>query len=118
MKIIAYIGAAIMIFFGVLFIWATFSPGGQTGWFFVGAISVGIGLVLIWFASRQKPAEPGPQNVTLKIDLPGNVELDTLKCRSCGGALSAENIEMLAGAPVVTCPYCGSKYQLKEDPKW
>ena len=37
-KIIAYIAAAIMILFGVLFIWATFSPEGQIGWplYFVG----------------------------------------------------------------------------------
>jgi DNA-directed RNA polymerase subunit RPC12/RpoP len=117
-KIIAYIAAAILIFFGVLFIWATFSPDGQLGWFITGLASVGIGLGLIWLAQRQKPVEPGSQNVTLKIDLPGNVELETLKCRTCGGSLSAKDIEMLAGAPVVTCPYCGSKYQLKEDPKW
>ena len=42
-KIIAYILAAILIFFGVLFIWATFSPEGQIGWLIVGVISVGIG---------------------------------------------------------------------------
>jgi DNA-directed RNA polymerase subunit RPC12/RpoP len=118
MKIIAYIAAGILIFFGVLFIWATFSPEGQTGWLFIGLVSVAIGFGLIWFASRQKPPQPGDQNVTLKIDLPGNVGLDSLKCRSCGGALTNDNIKMLAGAPVVTCPYCGSTYQLKEEPKW
>jgi len=25
---------------------------------------------------------------------------------------------MVAGAPVVTCPYCNTSYQLKEEPKW
>jgi uncharacterized Zn-finger protein len=44
--------------------------------------------------------------------------MDTLKCRSCGGALKPENITMVAGAPVVTCPYCGTTYQLTEEPKW
>jgi len=119
-KIIAYIFAAILIFFGVLFIWATFSPDGQIGWLVVGLISVGIGFGLIWFASRRKPAAQGANDgeVTLKIDLPGDVNLDTLKCRSCGGTLSTDDIKMVAGAPVVNCPYCNTTYQLTEEPKW
>jgi hypothetical protein len=118
-KIIAYLAAAILIFFGVLFIWATFSPDGQIGWLLVGLVSVGLGFILIWLASRQKavPQVEG-QNVTLKIDLPGSVTLDTLKCQSCGGTLTSDNINMVAGAPVVTCPYCGTTYQLTEEPKW
>lgn len=118
-KIISYIAAAIFIFFGVMFIYATFSPQGQIGWLIVGLISVVIGFGLIWFASKRKTAPAGSgEDVTLKIDLPANVELDTLKCKSCGGVLKPENIEMVAGAPVVTCPYCGTTYQLTEEPKW
>jgi hypothetical protein len=116
-KIIAYIAAAILIFFGVLFIWGAFSPQGEVGWILVGMISVGIGFVLIFFASR-KPKQPETTNVTMKIDLPGNVTLDSLKCQSCGGALTSDNIKMVAGAPVVTCPYCHTTYQITEDPKW
>ncbi|HLE14478.1 MAG TPA: hypothetical protein VI776_07005 [Anaerolineales bacterium] len=118
-RIIAYIVAAILIFFGVLFIYATFSPQGQIGWLIVGVISVGIGLVLVWLGSRMKPASASAgDNVTLNIDLPANVELDTLKCKACGGVLKPENISMVAGAPVVTCPYCGTTYQLTEEPRW
>jgi hypothetical protein len=54
----------------------------------------------------------------LNIDLPGKVKLDSLKCQSCGGVLSSDNIKMVAGAPVVTCPYCHTTYQLTEEPKW
>ena len=119
-KIIAYILAAILIFFGVLFIWATFSPEGQIGWLIVGVISVGIGFGIIWFAGRIKPAPAGDggSNVTLNIDLPGDVNLDTMKCKSCGGALTMDAIKMVAGAPVVSCPYCNTTYQLTEEPKW
>ena len=118
-KIISFIAAAIFIFFGVMFIYATFSPQGQIGWLIVGLISVVIGFGLIWFASKRKTVPAGSdENVTLKIDLPANVELDTLKCKSCGGVLKPENIKMVAGAPVVTCPYCGTTYQLTEEPKW
>jgi hypothetical protein len=118
-KIIAYIAAAIFIFFGVLFVWGAFSPSGQTGWIPVGIISILAGFGLIWFAQRKSAAKASEdQNVTVKIDLPANVNLDTLKCKSCGGSLSADNIKLVAGAPWVTCPYCNSSYQLTEEPKW
>jgi hypothetical protein len=119
-KIIAYIFAAILIFFGILFIWATFSPDGNFGWLIIGVISVGIGFGVIWFASRRLPASTTSQagDVNLKIDLPGDVDLDTMKCQSCGGALTMDNIKMVAGAPVVSCPYCNTTYQLSEQPKW
>ena len=117
-KIIAYIAAAILIFFGVLFIWSAFTPTNQQpGNIIVGLISAGIGFGLIFWASRKTPS-PADQNVTLKIDLPGNVSMDTMKCKSCGGVLSTENITLVAGAPVVTCPFCKTTYQLTEEPKW
>ncbi len=117
MKIIAYIAAAILIFFGVLFVWGSFSAQGGGGtWIIIGLVTVGIGFGLIYWASRRKTGDT--TNVTLNVELPGNVSMDTLKCKSCGGALSAKDIKMVAGAPVVTCPYCGTTYQLTEEPKW
>lgn len=120
-RIIAFIAAGILIFFGVLFIWAAFSPGtlqGQLGLLVTGLITVAVGFGLIWLVYRRGKAAQAGENVTLKIDLPGNVNLDTLKCQSCGGVLAPENIKMVAGAPVVTCPYCHTTYQLTEEPKW
>lgn len=117
MKTIAYITAAIFIFFGILFAWGAFSPQGSVGWLLISVISILVGFGLIWFASRTKPTA-ADTNVTLQVDLPANVNLDTLKCRSCGGALKPEDVKMVAGAPVVTCPYCGTTYQLTEEPKW
>jgi hypothetical protein len=117
-KIIAYIAAAILILFGVLFIWGAFAPDASDGWIIPGLISVLIGFGLIWFASRSKPAAPGDSNVTLQVDLPANVSMDQLTCKNCGGALSTKDVHMVAGAPVVTCPYCGTTYQLTEEPKW
>ena len=29
-----------------------------------------------------------------------------------------KDIKLVAGAPVVTCPFCGTTYQLTEEPKW
>ncbi len=119
-RLLAYIAAAILIFFGILFIWATFSPEGQIGWLIVGVISVAIGFALILIASHKQAAGAGKgsENVTLKIDLPGNVKMDSMKCQSCGGVLTSDDIKMVNGAPVVTCPYCHTTYQLTEEPKW
>ena len=119
-KVISYIFAGILILFGVLFIWATFSPEGQLGWLVIGAVSVAIGFGIIWFVGRAKTSQDtiDNRNVSLNIDLPANVNLDTMKCQSCGGSITMENIKMVAGAPVVSCPFCNTTYQLSENPKW
>ena len=118
LKIIGFIAAGILIFFGVLFIWGAFSAEGNPNWIIIGLIIVIIGFGIIWFASRIKSPAQAQNNVTLKIDLPGDVAMESFKCQSCGGALTEENIKMVAGAPVVTCPYCNTTYQLTEEPKW
>jgi hypothetical protein len=119
MKLIMYIAAAILIFFGVLFVWgAGGAQGGGWTWVCGGAVSVLFGFGLIWFASRQPRAAGGEPNVTLKVDLPAQSKIEAMTCKNCGGALKAENIKMLAGAPTVECPFCGTTYQLVEEPKW
>jgi len=116
-KTIAYIAAAIFVFFGVLFIWGAFSADGQPGWIIVGIISTGVGLGLIYLASRKPKVIPAAQ-VTVNLDLPGSVKLDQVKCKSCGGVLSSKDITIVAGAPMVSCPFCNTTYQLTEEPKW
>ena len=115
-KIIGYISAAIAIFFGVIFIYGAFSPDGQPVWLIIGAISVLVGFGIIWFIARKQAT--GEEEVKVQIDLSGDVNLDTLTCESCGGQLSPEHISMVAGDPVVACPFCGTSYQLTEEPKW
>ena len=119
MKIISYIASAILIGFGVLFILSAFSPQGQTGNLLVGIVLVIIAFVIIYFVTKKaKEAEKNITNVSLNIDLPGNVALESLKCQSCGGALTSDAITMVNGAPMVTCPFCNSTYQITEEPKW
>lgn len=116
-RTIANIAAAILILFGVLFIWGAFSESGTPGWILIGVIGITAGLGLIWLARR---SEEGKSTVEIiqKIELSGDVELDSLQCEFCGGQLSSSDISMIAGAPVVQCPYCGSSYQITEKPKW
>lgn len=120
-RIIGYVLAGILIFFGVLFIWAAFGETFTSGWLITGLMSVGIGFGVVagtYLLTKRAAESSEGERVTLNIDLPADVNLDTLTCNNCGGALSTDNIEMVAGAPVVKCPYCGTTYQLKEDPKW
>lgn len=119
-RTIAYLAAAVLLFFGVLFIWGAFSPqaaGQGAGWIVVGLLMVAMAFLLIWLASRRKAAEATTQ-IVQKIDLSGSINLQKLTCRNCGGALTADNVKMVAGAPVVSCPYCSTSYQLAEEPKW
>ena len=130
-KTIGYIVAGLLILIGIavacvgiFYIWGSSASGSSSQWMTTGSISAVIGVLillggvgLIFAANRGKLGGP-TQNVTLNIDLPANVSLDTLKCKSCGGALTMDNIKMIAGAPVVNCPYCGTTYQLTEEPKW
>jgi len=131
-KTIAYVVAVILILAALpicllsfLFIWGAFSPSGQSGWIGIGVFGLIVGLVLIgagvgvivWAGQRAKAAAAAA-SVTLNVDLPGNIKLESLKCQSCGGTLTADNIKMVAGAPMVDCPYCHSTYQLTEEPKW
>lgn len=118
MKSIAKIASWILIFFGVLFIWAAF--GTQTSWgnLLTGLITVGLGFGLMWYANQKLAAPPGEQKVTYNVDLTGDVKLEKFLCQQCGGALSDKNVALVGGALNVTCPYCGAVYQIEEAPKW
>lgn len=83
----------------------------------VGGLAVPGGIGALIYAVR-KTKQDTAQNVTLKVDLPGETKIEQMKCRSCGGSLKADNVKMIAGAPTVECPYCGTTYQLTEEPKW
>lgn len=127
-RIVTYFVAVILILIGlglaVIIGLSYIVQAGNGGSVVVGLIFLIIGLLLIagggymiYAAGRGKMGVV-TENVTYKVDLPANVNLDSLKCKSCGGTLKMENIQMVAGAPVVNCPYCHSTYQLTEEPKW
>ncbi len=89
---------------------------GSTG-VVVGVLALVAGVFMLVMAARKTKQETA-QNVTVQVDLPGQTKIDAMKCRSCGGTLTADNIKLVNGAPMVTCPFCGTVYQLTEEPKW
>ena len=130
-KPLLYIGAAILFLiglcllgYGVLSVIGSTSTAGSSSWlsFGLGFGAVGVlfiagGAGLVYAAARAGKTEV-VQQVTMKMDLPGETKISQLTCRNCGGALKPENIKMVGGAPMVECPYCGTTYQLTEEPKW
>ena len=120
MKLVANIAAGIIILFGVLNMLAAFSTqtDNQIGTLITGTVLSGVGLAIIWFVNRKDPAALGEQKITYDIDLSGDINLKGFECTRCGGPLGPEDISVVAGAPTVQCPYCGSVYQISEKPKW
>jgi hypothetical protein len=130
-KPLLYIGAGILFLIGLcLLTWGGFnvvassasgaSPNLLTygiGFGCVGALFLAGGAGLIYASIRGTKTEV-IQQVTMKVDMPGDTKVEQMTCKNCGGALKPENVKMVMGAPMVECPYCGTTYQLTEEPKW
>jgi hypothetical protein len=130
-KPLLYVGAAILFLiglclvgYGILNVIGSTSGAGSSNWLsyglgfgVVGLLFLGGGAGLVYAAARAGTTQV-IQQVTTKIDLPGDTKISQMTCRNCGGALKPENVKMVAGAPMVECPYCGTTYQLTEEPKW
>lgn len=124
---IGLIVSCLLVLFGVLFIVAsTDRQTGDPGWLTVGIIFLAAGLIITALAvgvfvflriRRSKEAE-GPQEIIQKIDLSGDIELEKIKCQNCSAALDKDSITVKEGAIFISCPYCGTAYQMVEEPKW
>jgi hypothetical protein len=124
-----YVGAVVLLLFaaagiclgGFLLLGASGGAQGVSGigtaGMCIGAVALLGGIVLIFLAVRKTKSETA-QNVTYKVELPGQTKIEEVKCRSCGGTLTAKDITLANGAPMVNCPYCHTVYQMTEEPKW
>ena len=76
-KDIVFVIAGFALIFSLLYF---LGSGGQTGGFNMVFIAIGlaaVGFILIFFATRLKVPGENSKNVTVKIDLPGKVGMDT-----------------------------------------
>ena len=79
-------------------------------------VLIGVGIIV---AVRLREPKPKPEvTIHQQVDLTGEVDAEALKCRNCGSPLDKSAIGVVEGAIMVTCPYCGTTYQLTEEPKW
>jgi hypothetical protein len=128
-KTLLYIGAGILFLigiclvgYGILSVIGSTSAQGQSNWMTfgigfacAGIVFIGGGAGLIFLAMRGQKTEVIQK---VEIDLPGETKISEMKCRSCGGTLTSDNIKLVNGAPMVNCPYCETAYQITEEPKW
>jgi hypothetical protein len=131
-RTLLYVGAAILFLMGLclvgyggLSVVGSTSAQGNSSWLTfgigfacLGVLFLGGGAGLVWLGARKTSGEAQVVNQVLQVDLPGNTKISQMKCQSCGGAITSTDIKIMAGAPVVTCPYCQATYQLTEEPKW
>ena len=113
MKLVAYPLAAMLGALGVIFL---AGAQGQVMRVVVGGVLLVAAGALLWLV-RQSPVQSST-TVVQKIDLSGDVNLEQMTCRSCGGTLSNDSISVRGGGIFVQCEFCGSAYQLEEEPKW
>ncbi|MGB9300584.1 MAG: hypothetical protein WCD51_08315 [Anaerolineae bacterium] len=132
-KSIGYVVAGIVLFFacvligvGALFLCSASAPGANFDsrmtvavlLFLVGLILVGVGVAIVWVVKTRGPAPIQQITQQVELDMPGDVNVEKLKCQSCGAELSKDSVSLVKGAIMINCPYCGSTYQLTEEPKW
>ncbi|SRR6266496_1114743 len=128
-KTFLYIGAGILFLIGLgmvgcagITLYGSTSPNGQANWVPIGVILGIFGILIIaGGAGMVVAAQRGTKTEViqqLKVDLPANTKVEQMTCKNCGGVLKPDDIKMVNGAPMVVCPYCGTTYQLTEEPKW
>lgn len=80
----------------------------------IGIVLIGAAIVIGWLTKAKAPE----RTIVQKIDLSGDVKTEQMKCESCGAPLDQDSVELREGAIFVSCPYCGTSYQIEEAPKW
>ena len=112
--IIGAIAAAVLFFFAVVFalaasVQATASRLITSGLLFI----IGLALILgIYYLTRK------PKTVIQQLEISGQMKGAAIKCPNCGASIDANQIKIVSGVPYVTCPYCGTTFEVTEEPKW
>jgi DNA-directed RNA polymerase subunit RPC12/RpoP len=117
MKIITVIGgivAAICFFFAIIFglassVQATTSRLAVSGILFL----IGVALIaVVWYMNRK------PKTIVQRLEISGQMKAAQIKCPNCGGSVDANQIQITQGVPYAKCPYCGTTFEVTEEPKW
>jgi predicted Zn finger-like uncharacterized protein len=122
MKAIAILGAiaaGVLFFFAVIFALASSHQGltAQTAqtrlitsaFLFLIAIVIIVG---IYFVTRK------PKTFIQRLEVSGQMQGAAIKCPNCSASIDANQIKIVAGVPYVKCPYCGTTFEVAEEPKW
>jgi DNA-directed RNA polymerase subunit RPC12/RpoP len=122
MKLLAVLGAiavAVLFFFGIIFAISagsvTLTSEQQVLRLTEGVIllTVGFAIAYITYVFSRKP-----KTIIHQLELSGQMKAAALKCPNCSASVDANQIKIVSGVPYATCPYCGSTFEVTEEPKW
>jgi len=116
-KIVTVLGAiavAVVFFFAVIFalaasVQATLTRLITSGILFVIGIAIIVG---IYYTTRK------PKTVIQRLEVSGQMKAASIKCPKCGASVDPNQIKIVSGVPYATCPYCGTTFEVTEEPKW
>ena len=115
MRIVGSLLAAVVGLLGLVFL---IGAQGQVLRLAVGVVLLAAAGAIVYFMLLRPQVQQIQQTVVQKIDLSGDVNLERMTCQACNAPLSKDAISLKEGAILVTCPSCGTTYQIEEKPKY
>lgn len=115
MKIAAYVLSGLLGLLGIVFLLAA-GQGNAVMRLIIGLVCLAAAVSLVVLVRLRPIRQTHTHHV--QIDLSGDVSLEDLTCRRCGGSLGSQSVHVKAGAVFVHCEFCDAQYQLEEAPKW
>ena len=117
MKIVTILGAiavAVVFFFAVIFalaasVQATLTRLITSGILFIIGVTIIVG---IYYTTRK------PKTVIQRLEVSGQMKAASIKCPNCGASVDPNQIKIVSGVPYAPCPYCGTTFEVTEEPKW
>ncbi|MFQ6080905.1 MAG: MJ0042-type zinc finger domain-containing protein [Candidatus Bathyarchaeia archaeon] len=109
-KLLGYVSSAVLLIFGVIFALASvYAPTRLV----VSAFLFLTGFGILYYIRKQQPIQ-----ITQKLEVPGQIKVQMLKCPNCSAALDVNQIKIVKGVPSIRCSYCGHTFEVTEEPKW
>jgi DNA-directed RNA polymerase subunit RPC12/RpoP len=109
--VLAVILAAVLMFFGIIFLIASVYEPSRI---ITGSVLVLVGLLIPFYIYITRPRSP----TRYQVDLPADIQTKVIKCPQCSASVPMANIKIVSGITYINCPYCGTSSQLSEEPKW
>jgi predicted Zn finger-like uncharacterized protein len=112
--ILGAIAVAVLFFFAIVFalaasVQATATRLVTSGLLFIIGLAVIVG---IYYITRK------PKTVIQRLEVSGQMKAEAIKCPNCSASIDANQIKIVSGVPYVKCPYCGTTFEVTEEPKW
>ena len=105
------IAVAVLFFFALVFALAASVQETLTRLAVSGLLFV-IGIAVAYYITRK------PKTIIQRLEVSGQMKAASIKCPNCGASVEVNQIKIVSGVPYATCPYCGTTFEVTEEPKW